>query len=95
MRKREQQQPAPIFFMDIFEPPPQWRASVNNNNNNNTNGSQQQQGYHAHSPTHRSPIHHQPSLSEIVFQEYNSPSDIQDGKCLLFGIACSNYCVYI
>ncbi|KAL9538235.1 hypothetical protein MBANPS3_011088 [Mucor bainieri] len=85
MRKREQQQQiqaqpqaqpqqtvlgAPSFYMDIFEPPPQWRTSVNNNTNSIN--------YHAHSPTHRSPIHHQPSLSEIVYQEFNGPSEIQD-----------------
>ncbi|KAL9553962.1 hypothetical protein PS6_003683 [Mucor atramentarius] len=86
MRKREQQQQqqpqpqpqpqsqhtvdAPPFYMDIFEPPPQWRTSVNNTANSIN--------YHAHSPTHRSPIHHQPSLSEIVFQEFNGPSEIQD-----------------
>ncbi|KAK4519543.1 tRNA-His guanylyltransferase [Mucor velutinosus] len=85
MRKREQQQQpqpqpqvqpqqivvgAPSFYMDIFEPPPQWRTSVNNNTNSIN--------YHAHSPTHRSPIHHQPSLSEIVYQEFNGPSEIQE-----------------
>lgn len=99
MRKREQQQQqlqpqpqaqpqqtlvgAPSFYMDIFEPPPQWRTSVNNNTNSIN--------YHAHSPTHRSPIHHQPSLSEIVYQEFNGPSEIQDGKSAIMLITtCFN-----
>jgi hypothetical protein len=70
MRKREQQQPH--FFLDIFEPPPQWRAAARSNIGN--------AGYHAHSPTHQSPIHHQPSLSEIVYQDYNKTAEIQDGN---------------
>jgi hypothetical protein len=73
MRKHEnQQQP---FFMDIFEPPPQWRTTVAHSNNGGGHA-----GYHAHSPTHRSPIHHQPSLSEIVCQDFNSHSNVQDGN---------------
>ncbi|KAI7893188.1 uncharacterized protein EV154DRAFT_561645 [Mucor mucedo] len=71
MRKRDQQQP--LFFLDIFEPPPQWRTTATRSNNGGGNA-----GYHAHSPTHRSPIHHQPSLSEIVYQDYNSNAEIQD-----------------
>ncbi|KAI8637501.1 hypothetical protein BD408DRAFT_424459 [Parasitella parasitica] len=73
---QQQQQPTPKLYMDIFEPPPQWVPSVSNSNINNANS---QSGFHAHSPTHRSPIQHHPSLSEIVFQEYNSPSDRQEG----------------
>lgn len=72
MRKREQQQ---HFFLDsIFEPPPQWRTTVAHSNNGGGNA-----GYHAHA-AHRSPIHHHPSLSEIVYQDYSNNSEIQDGK---------------
>ncbi|CEP19385.1 hypothetical protein [Parasitella parasitica] len=70
---QQQQLPPPQLYIDIFEPPPQWVPSVSNANNANP-----QQGFHAHSPTHRSPIQHHPSLSEIVYQEYNSSSDRQD-----------------
>lgn len=73
MRKREQQQP--LFYVDIFEPSPQWRTTATRSNNGGGNA-----GYHAHSPTHRSPIHHQPSLSEIVYQDYNNNAEIQDGN---------------
>jgi hypothetical protein len=72
MRKREQQQAH--FYLDIFEPPPQWRPTTTSNSGERVTG------YHAHSPTHRSPIHHQPSLSEIVYQDYNANAEIQDGK---------------
>ncbi|CEG66002.1 hypothetical protein RMATCC62417_02663 [Rhizopus microsporus] len=43
------------YYLDIFEPPPTWRPHSHSN---------------YYPPTHRSPLHHQPSLSEIVYQDY-------------------------
>lgn len=75
MRKREQQQA--YFYSDIIEPlPPQWHTT-------GVTASNSSSVYHAHSPTHRSPIHHQPSLSEIVYQDYNnSAAEMQDGRLI-------------
>lgn len=65
MRKREQGH----YYMDIFEPTPPWRApSLNNMGGGGA--------YLPQSPTHRSPLHHQPSLSEIVYQDYNTHSEM-------------------
>lgn len=63
------------LVMDIFEPTPQWRTSVTHSNSERS-----QNGYHAHSPTHRSPIQHQPSLSEIAYQDFNNNTNAQDGN---------------
>jgi hypothetical protein len=65
MRKREQGH----YYMDIFEPTTPWRApSLNNMGGGGA--------YLPQSPTHRSPLHHQPSLSEIVYQDYNTHSEM-------------------
>lgn len=71
MRKRDQ--PPQYFFTDIFEPPPPWPTTVAHSNNSGNNPS-----YHGNA--HRSPIHHHPSLSEIVYQDYSNTTEIQDGN---------------
>lgn len=55
------------YYLDIFEPPPTWRPHSHSN---------------YYPPTHRSPLHHQPSLSEIVYQDYND-NHIGNDFCFL------------
>lgn len=74
MRKREQPH---NYYSDIFEPAPLWRGPITQNNNNTSVNT------YTHSPVHRSPIHHQPSLNDLLYdfndQSGSSSSRQQEG----------------
>lgn len=69
MRKREKHS----YYPDIFEPAPLWRGPITQSNNTSINT-------YAHSPTHRSPIHHQPSLNDLLYDFNSHASRQQEGN---------------